>query len=166
MDERKMTLYDLTSQFMAVLDMARDPDADPESFSETLDALEGDIEDKADGYAKVIAQIDADSEAVDREIRRLTERKKVLDNCKKRMKDNLKEAMIATGKTKFDTPLFKFWIQKAPPSVTLTEGAEIPEEFLTPQEPKVNKDKIKEFLAEGNECEFATLEQNEYLRIK
>jgi len=76
--------------------------------------------------------------------------------------------MIATGKTKFKTALFSFGIQKNPPSVKLDEGNLdlIPEEYLVPQDPKVDKKKILAELKEGKEFTWATLSQTESLRIR
>ena len=52
-----MTLYELTNDYAELLLMAEDPDTDPQAFADTLEGIEGAIEDKADGYAKVIRQI-------------------------------------------------------------------------------------------------------------
>ena len=44
-----MTLYELTDEFRQLLDMMEDPDIDPEVLNDTLEAVLGDIEYKADG---------------------------------------------------------------------------------------------------------------------
>ena len=67
-----MTLYELTGQYLELLDMAED--ADPEVFADTLEGIDGEIEDKADNYAKVIRTLEGDVQSVKSEIDRLTEK--------------------------------------------------------------------------------------------
>lgn len=42
------TLYELTAEYQQLLDMARDPDVDEKALSDTMEAIGGEIEDKAD----------------------------------------------------------------------------------------------------------------------
>lgn len=106
------TLYELTSDYTALLEMAED--ADEQALKDTLEGIEGAIEDKADGYAKVLLELGKDSAVLDEEIRRLQAKKTAIANAADRIKNNLQDAMIATGKTKFKTSLFSFGIQKKP----------------------------------------------------
>lgn len=108
------TLYELTADFMALLEMAEDPDTDPVALQDTMEALSMDIEDKADGYAKVIRQLEANVAACKAEIQRLETAASTMENNIKRMKENLQDTMEVTGKRKFKTPLFSFNIQKNP----------------------------------------------------
>lgn len=161
-----MTIYDLTNEYIQLLEMASDPEVDPDVLADTMEGLEGEIEDKADGYAKVIRQIEADAAAIKEEIGRLQERKGHLENSIARMKNALQTAMEVTGKTKFKTALFSFGIQKNPASVVL-DTEEVPEEYLVYQAPKVDRGKIKEDLKAGKDLTgIAHLEQGESLRIR
>ena len=164
-----MTLYELSDDYMNLLTMAEDPDIDPEAFADTLAGIEGAIEDKADGYAKVIRTLEGDAAACDAEAKRLRSKKQIIENNIKRMKQALQYAMEATGKTKFKTALFSFGIQKNPAAVVMDEGyiENIPERFLIPQDPVINKKAIKEALKNGEDLEgIAHLEQGESLRIR
>ena len=98
------TLYELTSDYTALLEMAED--ADEQALKDTLEGIEGAIEDKADGYAKVLRELDKDSAGLDAEIKRLQAKKTAIANATNRIRNNLQDAMIATGKTKFKTSLF------------------------------------------------------------
>ena len=159
------TLYEIAAEYMTLLDMAEE--IDEEVFKDTLEGIEGELEIKADNYAKVVAELENKAEGLDKESKRLTERKKAIENNIKRIKDNLKGAMIATGKTKFKTELFNFGIQKNPPKLVLDKGLEdIPMEYYIFQDPIADKDKIKKDLKEGKELDFAHLEQGESLRIR
>ena len=164
-----MTLYELSDDYMNLLTMAEDPDIDPEAFADTLAGIEGAIEDKADGYAKVIRTLEGDAAACDAESKRLRNKKQIIENNIKRMKSALQYAMEATGKTKFKTALFSFGIQKNPAAVVMDEGyiENIPERFLIPQDPVIDKKAIKEALKSGEDLEgLAHLEQTESLRIR
>ena len=164
-----VSLYELTEEYLRLLEMAEDPEVDEEVLADTLEGLGGEIEIKADGYAKVIRQLTADIEGLKAEIDRLTVRKKTIDNNIDRMKRSLEAAMLATGKTKFKTDLFSFGIQKNAPSVVIDEQyiENIPEEYLIEQEPKIDKAKLKEDLKNGVDLDgIAHLEQSESIRIR
>ena len=72
-----MTLYELTDDFLRLMDIAEDPDTDPDVFRDTLEGIEGAIEDKADGYAKVIRELEARKEGLQKEAERLSSRAKI-----------------------------------------------------------------------------------------
>ena len=106
-----MTLYELTQEWQELLDMMEDPEVNPQAVTDTLEAIGGEIEEKADGYAKVIASLKADAEALKKEEDRLSARRKAITANIDRMKTSLEDAMRLTGKTKFKTELFSFGIQ-------------------------------------------------------
>lgn len=162
------TIYELTDDFLRLLEMAEDPETDPQAFTDTLEGLEYEIEVKAENYAKVIKQLDSDAAGLDAEIKRLQAKKSAIANSQDRMKKTLEGAMIATGKVKFKTDLFSFNIQKNPPSVELDEEhlELIPIEYLIPQDPKPDKKRMLAELKEGKELGFARLKQTESLRIR
>ena len=161
-----MTLYELTDDYMEVASMIDDPDMDPQTITDTLESIGGEIEDKAENYAKVIANATAEADGLAKEIERLTRRKKAIETNARRVKDTLQNAMVITGKTKFKTPLFSFGIQKNPASLEIAEGTTIPERYLIPQEPKVDKAAIKAALKDGEVIDGCTLVQGESLRIR
>lgn len=45
-----MNLYELTGQFLILQQMLEDPDAEIDVIKDTMEAVEGEIEVKADGY--------------------------------------------------------------------------------------------------------------------
>lgn len=159
------TLYELTGQYRELLEMAESEELDKQLLEDTFAALEGEIEIKADGYAKVIRELEGKAELLKSEIDRLSNRKSAIENNIKAMKETLQNAMYITGKTKFKTNLFSFNIQKNPPKLVIDKPEEVPAEFLIPQEPKIDNKAIKEILA-TTELPFAHLEQSESLRIR
>lgn len=164
-----MTLYELTEDYMNLLELAEDPDIDEQAFVDTLEGIEGALEYKAENYAKVIRTLEGYASACDAEQKRLRTKKQTIDNNIKRMKAALQCAMQITGKTKFKTSLFSFGIQKNPAAVVIDEEhlENIPDRFLIPQDPQIDKRAIKEALKAGEDLEgLAHLEQTESLRIR
>lgn len=162
------TLYELTNDWLMLMEMAEDPDIEEDIFMDTLEGIDGAIEDKADGYAKLIRQLEHDAEACDAEAKRFAEKKKFIENKIDRMKKSLQGAMELMGKTKIKTPLFSFNIQNNPASVVIeADIMDIPERYLKPAEPTVDKKLLKEDLKAGVELDgVAHLVQTRGLRIK
>lgn len=161
-----MTLYELTDDYLRLLEFAEDPECDPDVFADTMDAIEGGIEDKADGYAKVIGELSAKAEALSKEADRLANRKKAIENNIKRMKEHLTNCMVAIDKRKFKTDLFSFSVQKNQASVKFdVPEDEVPDEYMRiKREP--DKTSIKKAIEAGEEITWAHLEQSEGVRIR
>lgn len=159
-------LYQLTNDYETVLNMLYDEDADEQMILDTLEAIEGEIEDKANNYAKIIKELEAKQNARKEEAKRLTESAKVFENRVKALKSNLFNSMKATGKTKFATDLFSFNIAKNGGKQTLTIDGEVPEEY-TKTITENDTDKIRADLEAGKRLPFAHFEpRGESLRIK
>ena len=160
------TLYELTNDYMNLLELAEDPDIDEQAFMDTLEGIDGALEDKAEGYAKVIRTLEGDAAACDAESKRLRNKKQTIENNIKRMKTALQYAMETTGKTKFKTALFSFGIQKNGYSVSILDESKIPDKYLIPQEPQVDKRAIVADLKGGEQYSWAELVQTKSLRIR
>lgn len=163
------TLYELTQEMLMLMEMAADPDCDPETLADTLEAVEGELEMKADSYAVVIPELEAKIALIDEEQKRLTKWKASIKGNVDRIKKNLEESMRATGKMKFKTDLHSFSIQKNPASLDVDADVDIdivPPEFLVFSAPTIDKKAVKEAIKGGQEFEWARLEQTESLRIR
>ena len=159
-------LYQLTSNYETLLNMLYDEEIDEQAIIDTLEGIEGEIEDKADGYAKIIKELEAKQNARKEEAKRLTESAKVFENRVKALKNNLSTSMKAIGKTKFATDLFNFNIVKNGGKQALTIDGEVPKEY-TKTIIENDTDKIRAALEEGKKLPFAHLEpRGESLRIK
>ncbi len=161
-----MNLFEISNEYLAILQLAEDPDVDPEVLANTMESIEADFEDKADAYAYIIATLKGDAATIDAELKRLKARKDSIEANADRLKKSLEEAMRVTGKTKFKTAMHSFGIQKNPQSVRIIEGVEIPDTYLIPQEPKVDKRAILADLKAGKTFDFAELQQTDGLRIR
>lgn len=140
-----MTLYELSGQFLELLEMAQDGAMDQKTINDTMEGVELEYEDKADGYAIVLANLSANDEALKKEMAKMAEKRRIIKNNMERIRKNLKESMIATGKRKFSTALFSYRVQDTAPSLDILDETKIPKEFWKPQDPVLDK---KALLAE------------------
>lgn len=164
------TLYELTGQYQYLLYLMEDPEVDPQIIEDSLEAISGDIEAKADGYAKVRLELLTQKAAMKAEIDRLTARTKAIDRNVDRLMESLQNTMIVMHTPKIKTDLFTFNIQKNPPKVVIDNMADIPLQFLIHQDPKVDTAAVKKSLQNPEEAPIwegiAHLEQGESLRIR
>lgn len=160
------SLYDLGQNYEAVLNMIYDEDIDEQMILDTLEGIEGEIEDKADGYAKIIRELESKQEARKAEAKRLTDSAKVFENRVNNLKKNLFNTMKQTGKTKFSTNLFSFNIVTNGGKQSLTIDGDVPEEY-TKTKIENDTEKIRQALENGEDLPFAHLNpRGESLRIK
>lgn len=155
-----MRLYEITEQWDTVFNMMEDGETDEQVIFDTLEAIEGEIEYKADNYAKIIRNLQASVDVLKTEEERLCQRRKSTENHIQRLKNILQANLEHIGKTKFKTDLFSFSVSKngGKQPLSITENLdEIPGKYLIPQPPKVNNDAVRELLKD-KEVEWAHLE--------
>lgn len=160
------TLYEIKGQFKALLEMADECNLTQDDIKDTLEGLDYELEEKADAYAKVIRTLECDAESVDSEIKRLTDKKKRIQNNIGSMKRSLERTMIELGKKKIKTPLFGFNIQKNPPSVNILDESKVPDNFRIKQPDEIDRKSIIAELKESGNTDWAELVQTESLRIR
>lgn len=165
-----MNAYELADAFLQLQNMLEDPEVDSQAITDTMEAIEGEFEWKADGYAKVIRNMQGSLLAVDAEIERLQNKKNLLNTSIKRLKDTLQEVMVMTGKTKFKTDLFSFSIQKnggkLPVILDVKDTSELPDELVKITE-SADLEAIRKLIEKDGSCKYAHLgERGESLRIK
>lgn len=156
-----MKLYELTANFELVQALMEAG----EDVGDTLEAIEMDLKDKAENYAKVMKNIEADIAGLKAEEKRLADRRKTMENAIGDMKKRLQQSMEATGKTKFKTQLFSFNIQNNAPSVVIDDLSAIPEGCYK-IERIPDKNAIKELLKASKAVKGAHLETTQSLRIR
>lgn len=156
------TLYELTDNLRMIQQLIEDG---AEGLDDTLESVEMALEEKVEGYSMVIRNIESDVDGIDKEIKRLTERKQVLKNGIDRMKNNLQFALASTGKKKVQTEKFTVSLRKST-SVQIVDESKIPEEFFKVKvEKTVNKKELAQQLKESK-IEGARLVENESLQIR
>jgi len=159
-------LYELTGDILHLQRMLEDGEVDIETFTDTLESINFDVEEKADGYAKVIKNITSDVNGLKDEEKRIADKRKTYENKIKTMKTNLENSMILLDKKKFKTKLFSFNVQKNAPSLYVDDDNKIPEQFYKIQDPILDKAELKQYIKDGNEIEGVSLKSSESLRIR
>lgn len=164
-----MKLYDITQEYLTVLEMFDSDEVDEQAIKDTLESIEDEFETKAENYGKIIRNLEATILGIKEEEKRLADRKKSIEKKIDFLKMNLFEAMKKTGKTKFNTGLFNFSICKnggKVPIVLNVDANDLPKKFSI-VEKKPNMDALREYLETGLKLKYATLgERGEHLRIK
>jgi len=157
-------LYELTSDYMQLLDMAEQLEL--VTFQDTLKSIKESLEDKVENTAKVVKSLEADIAAIQQEEKRLKERRQVLETKIDSIKNYLKEQLELAGIDKVKRPTITVSIQKNPPSVKVIDEKLIPSSFMIQQEPKLDKKAILQNLKEGKTVPGVELIQGKRLRIK
>ena len=166
-----MTLYDLNVQMQTILEMAEDDELDPQLIADTLEGLEGEVEDKLDSYGIVMNELLMDVEKIDVELKRLTDTKKRINRNIDRMKEAVKTSMILMDKRKVQGNHFTWQIQKNGGKAPLIIDEDMPAISLPEEyqlwDVKPNKEVIRQDLEAGKELPYARLgERGESLRLK
>ncbi len=124
-------LYELTGQFKELAALADGADEDlAVAVRDTMQAIEGEFQEKGKAIAMIALNIDGDLEAIQKQIDRLAERKRIINNRKESLKEYLRENMDASGITKITHPLFTITCGKGKPSVVIDDQNAIPDEYM------------------------------------
>jgi len=158
------SLYELTEDFLTAQEMLFDDEIDSETIINTLDCIDCMIEEKSDGYAKIMKYAEGQISIMKKERERLYKREKMLEEKYKKMKEHLKQSLEMVGKTKFKTALHTFSVCQngGPQPIKINVDVDIndiPKEYTIPQPPKLDTDAIREALTEGIILPFAYLEE-------
>lgn len=160
-----MNLYQITqeAQYLAVL--LETEELTPELEAELLINQEQ-LQSKGINYAKVIANYQSESDAIDAEIKRLKAMKESRDKKVTWLTESLKKAMLVSGIEKIDSPLFKISLRRSE-----AVEVEIPEALPVDWQVKkvtITADKIaiKKAIKEGYSITGARLVENFNLSIK
>ncbi len=160
-----MTLYEMNQSWQEVFELLLDPEVPEEAVYDSIEGIEAGMDEKADSYAKIIFSLEANVEEIDKEIKRLQDRKWMLTKRQNWMKHMLFRVMKDTGREKFKTALFSFSIQGNGGARPVDLVGEVPADWLKPGEPDTKK--IREYLEAGNSLPFAVLgDRGESLRIR
>lgn len=162
-------LYVLTSQLRDLERLADESDIPPEALLDTVEALTGEIELKAQNIGQLVGNLAATAEAIDGAIADMKARKARIERHADWLKGYLQSNMQASGITKISCPYFTLSIRKNPPKVVITDPGKIPcDLYVYPPAPEPYPDKkaIAERLKGGDQIEGAHLEQGERLEIK
>lgn len=138
-------LYELTSDYIQLYEMLEAGAETPEDEEAIIAAIEEtgqNIADKADAYARMIKNLSAGAEACRAEEKRLSARRRAMENGVERLKANMLLTMQTLGADKLKTSIGTWSVQKNPFSCEVLDASKVPARFLTYQEPTVDKKAI------------------------
>lgn len=160
-----MNLYELTATYQRLQNEIENG----EDYDGILAVIGDEIEDKADGYARVIRNMEAQAASFKEEEKRIADKRKRLEAGVEKLKQNLFDSMKKTGKEKFKTDLFSFSIQKnggADPVIVDVETDDLPDDLVQITE-KPDLKAIAAYIKETGDLTYAHFgERGESLRIK
>lgn len=163
------SLYQLTDQYRSLEEAAYNDELDYDEFERLLLEINGEIEDKVDGYCKVIASIKADAAALKEEETRIAARRKDLENRIQTLRTALSVAMDAQGRDKIKTPLFTVYHVNHK-KLEITDLDAVPDEYIKPHkraETDVDKKALSAYILETGEIlPYARMEVGRSLNIR
>lgn len=162
------TLYELTGDYQSLYEELTERDFDETLITDTIEStgLVEDIHTKAENYAIVASQLEFDATALDAEIARLQDRKRMFKANAAKIKQTLYDQLKAVGETKFKTKLYTFSTRKSQ-SVEISNFDKLPDEFVRVETKRsADKTTIKAAIKAGTDVEGASLVSKESLVIK
>jgi len=162
------SLYKLTEQQRELKELAGSGDIPKEALEDTFNALSGEFKDKAVSVIHVVKNMDSDIDALEVEIKRLTDRKKVIKNKQENIREYLRSNMEANEITKIECPLFSITLAKGRDVVVIEDADLIPDEMVEVSvTQKPNKAEILKQLKAGVDISGARIEKSKSsLRVK
>ena len=146
-----MNLYELNAAQAALLKQIEDGSISEDDAADTLEGLDFEVNEKIEGYCRIRENMKSDLSQIENEIKRLDELKKTKKNQIKLLEQRMLNGMQASGKTKFDTGLFKGHFRKSPDSVEVVDIHDIPDEYVTTKVVQdVDKRAIKAAMQDGD----------------
>ena len=160
-----MNLYEITRDALELASLLETEELTPELES-ALVINQEQLQAKAGNYAKVIANIQSDADAIETEIKRLKAMKESKERAITRLKDAVRDAMIVSAIDKIESPLFKLALRRSE-AVEVDMVEALPNAYQNVKN-VVTADKvaIKEAIKRGENVYGARLVENFNLQIK
>lgn len=164
----KTSLYELTSDYQRLQDLASEMDTEEgeAAFADTLEGLQGEIGDKCENIAAVCRTLTTQAAVIKEEEERLSRRRKALESSADRLKMYMQINLEAVGLEKVKGKLFTVGIQKNPASLVIDDEALVPARFQK-TEVVILRSEIKDALKAGEVVPGCRLDQSgKSLRIR
>ena len=131
-----------------------------------LSALREERAKKLDNVGAYIKNLEAETDAINAEIKRLQERAAVKKNRIERLKKYVSDSLLATGDMKFETGRVAYSFRKST-TVNITDADALPEKYVKIKtETSPDKTAIKKAIQGGAVIPGAILEEKQNLQIK
>lgn len=165
-----MKLYALANDYISLMQAIDNDELPEECIADTLEAITGEIEIKADNIACMLKNIEAEVKAIKEEESNLATRRKTKEKAYERLKEYLSATLQSLSIDKVETARNKITFRKSE-SVeiddTFIEWAQKNrEDLLKYSAPTADKTEIKKILKGGAELQGAQLISKSNIQIK
>lgn len=175
-------LYALTGQ-MAELAALADTDDEGlrQAIQDTMDGIKGEFEVKADSIVMLRRNIEGDIDAIDKEVDRLNELKRIKENTVGQLSDYLRRNMEAADIKSIKRPLFTITLALSPEKVIVDDEKAVPDEFvslksvITPDKKNIavrlkeirdHNEAVRKRMAAGEDAEAELLEEPSWAHLE
>ena len=175
-------LYALTGQ-MAELAALADTDDEGlrQAIQDTMDGIKGEFEVKADSIVMLRRNIEGDIDAIDKEVDRLNELKRIKKNTVGQLSDFLRRNMEAADIKTIKRPLFTITLALSPEKVIVDDEKAVPDEFvslksvITPDKKTIavrlkeirdHNEAVRKRMAAGEDAEAELLEEPSWAHLE
>jgi hypothetical protein len=162
-----LTLYQITDRYQEALLLLSDPELPPEVVNDTLDAIEGEFENKALAVAAFIGNLELEAAAVREVEDRMTRRRKALEGRAESLREYLHIHMQRLNVQVLKSAEITVKIKRNPPRVVIDSEASLPDEYKELELTlKVRKQLVQKALGEGRPVPGAHLEATTRIDIR
>ena len=165
-----LSLYTLASEYAAALAQLPEAGLDEQTISDTLEGLQGAVEVKAQNVAAYCLNVDAEADAIDTAIAKLSERRDTLKKRTASLRNYLLFNMKRSGITEIKAldGTFSAKIKQNPAAVEIVDAVSIPADYqrVVPEKREPDKTKIKADLKAGKDVPGCRLTHGERLELK
>ncbi len=126
------SLTDGTVEILDILQALQEPDADETNYTliDRLARVEGFLVQKIENCAGVVRELESLASYRKLEADRLRDQAKRLDGAAERLRNRLRDHMLAVGDERVVTPRYTVSLRTNPPRVEVLEEALVPREFV------------------------------------
>lgn len=164
-----VSLYNLAAEYRAAADKLADLEIDPQTVSDTLEGMAGELEAKGVAVVMAARGMEAMAASIKAAEQEMAERRKRLEKRAEWLREYVRGAMEHTGLKRIECPHFVISLRANPESVDVFDAAQVPAQYLkTPEPPPAAPDKtaIKQALKDGVDVPGARLVRGQRLEVR
>lgn len=170
-----MKLYEIATKYRELLDLLEDGTIDQDTFTDTMESVEGDLTDKIDNIASYVKSINYEVKALKEEEKELANRRKSKEKQVDSLMNYLETTMKSLDVSKFETSKNVVAFRKTPLAVKCLdeesviaslEKSDYSDLVSIKVSKTLNKTLIKDYIKSGGFIDGITLEQGNKLNLK
>lgn len=128
--QRSTTLYNLSADYLRILDLLEEPETDSQVLEMELDKIAGLITHKAEAIAGLVKQLESMSAMRRSEADRMRDLSAANQRDADRLRDYVLRHMQAIGSERIDTARFRLSVRSNPPAVQVLEEQLVPPKYV------------------------------------